>query len=87
MLAKAQADRAQLITAQEKKLGRLLTKDERKRFLLTKEEREQLRRQARLGVAGNVILQVGEQLGQPLTLDEAKFSSHYDPNAPCRIQC
>ena len=77
-LAKAQADRVQLIAAQEKKLGRSLTKDERKKFALTKEEREQLRKQARLGVANNVILQVSERLGQPLTLDGVKFSRHYE---------
>ena len=78
VLAKAQADRAQLIAAQEKKLGRSLTKDERKKLALTKEEREQFRNQARLGVANNVILQVSERLDQPLTFDEVKFSRHYE---------
>jgi penicillin-binding protein 2 len=77
-LDKAQADRAQLMAAQEKKLGRSLTKDERKKFMLTKEEREQLREQARLGVANNVIQQVSERLGQPLPLDGVKFSRHYE---------
>ena len=78
MLDKAQTDRAQFIAAQEKKLGRSLTKDERKKLALTKEEREQLRKQARLGVANNVILQVSERLGQPLPLDGVKFSRHYE---------
>ena len=77
-LARAQADRTQLIAAQEKKLGRSLTKDELKKLALTKEEREQLRKQARVGVAGDVILQVSEQLGQSLTLDGMKFSRHYE---------
>jgi penicillin-binding protein 2 len=78
MLAKAQADRMQLIAAQEKKLGRSLTKDERKKLALTKEERDQLRKQARLGVANNIILQSSERLGQPLTFDGMKFSRHYE---------
>ena len=77
-LARAQADRMQSIAAREKKPGRSLTKDERKKLALTKEEREQIRKQVRFGVANKVILQVGEQLGQPLTLDEAKFSRHYE---------
>jgi penicillin-binding protein 2 len=77
-LDKAQADRVQFIAAQEKKLGRSLTKDERKKLALTKEERERLREQARLGVANNVIRQVSERLGQPLPLDEVKFSRHYE---------
>jgi penicillin-binding protein 2 len=77
-LDKAQTDRVQFIAAQEKKLGRSLTKDERKKLALTKEEREELRKQARLGVANNVILQVSERLGQPLPLDGVKFSRHYE---------
>src|SRR5208282_2526313 len=44
--------RAQLIAAQEKKLGRPLTKVERKQFALTREQLEQLREQGRCSVAG-----------------------------------
>jgi penicillin-binding protein 2 len=78
MLVNAQAGRAQLIAAQKKKLGRSLTKAEQKQFALTKVEREQLREQARFGVASGVVMQVGERLGQSLTLDRAKFSRHYE---------
>ena len=45
----------QRIAAQEKKLGRPLTKAERRQFALTPEEREQLREQARFSVASDVV--------------------------------
>jgi penicillin-binding protein 2 len=77
-LANAQAEHAQLIAAQSKILGRPLTKAERKQFALTKAERAQLREQARFRVASGVVMQVGERLGQSLTLDRAKFSRHYE---------
>ena len=77
-LAHARAVQQQLMAAQEKKLGRTLTKDERKAFALTPEEREQLREQARFRVASDVVLQVSQQLGQPLQLDATVFSRHYE---------
>ncbi|MGA2802244.1 MAG: penicillin-binding transpeptidase domain-containing protein [Verrucomicrobiota bacterium] len=77
-LMNALAEHAQLIATQKKKLGRPLTKAERKQFALTKTERAQLREQARFGVASGIVMQVGERLGQSLTLDQAKFSRHYE---------
>jgi penicillin-binding protein 2 len=78
MLTNALAGHAQLIAAQKKKLGRPLTKVEQKQFALTKVERAQLREQARFGVASSVVTQVGERLGQSLTLDRTKFSRYYE---------
>jgi penicillin-binding protein 2 len=78
MLANALAEHARLIAAQKKKLGHPLTKAEREQFALTKAEREQLREEARFRVASGVVMQVGERLGQSLTLDRAKFSRHYE---------
>ncbi len=46
-LARMRAVQEQRIAAQEKKLGRSLTKVERRQFALTPEEREQLHEQAR----------------------------------------
>jgi len=69
--------RAQFITAQEKKLGRPLTKAERKFYALTTAQLEQLGNQARCRAAGAVVAQLGRLIGQPLTLDAVKFERDY----------
>ncbi len=68
----------QAIAAQEKKLGRSLTKVELKQFAFTTGQLQQLRAQARLNVANNLVAQVGQQLGQPLALDATKFERAYE---------
>ena len=65
----------QAIAAQEKKLGRSLTKTERKQFEL---DTEQIREQARVRVAGDAVAQMGQELGQPLTFDAKKFDIAYE---------
>ena len=75
--ASATNARARFIAAQEKQLGRSLTKAERKKLGFTTAQMEQLRAQARDRVASTVISQVGQKLGQPLTLDAAKFERDY----------
>ncbi|MEJ0090674.1 MAG: penicillin-binding transpeptidase domain-containing protein [Limisphaerales bacterium] len=65
------------IAAREKKLGRSLTKAERKEFAFTTVQLQQLRAQSRAIVANRLVAQVGQQLGQPLTLDAAKFERAY----------
>jgi len=77
-LARMRTVQEQGIAAQEKKLGRPLTKTERRQFALTPGEREQLHAQARFQVASDVVRQVGERLGQPLALNEAAFDRAYD---------
>ena len=77
-LARVRAVQAQRIAAQEKKLGRSLTKVERRQFALTPEERERLREQARFQVASGVVRRVSERLDQPLALNEATFDRAYD---------
>ena len=52
--------RARFIAAQEKQLGRPLTKPERKQFTFTTEKMEQLRGQARYRVASTVVSQIGQ---------------------------
>jgi penicillin-binding protein 2 len=69
--------RARFIAAQEKQLGRPLTKAERKQLAFTTSRMEQLHEQARYRVASAVVSQVGQKLGQPLTLDRAKFERDY----------
>jgi len=72
----ARADLKQQQTAEEKKLGRKLKKDERKKFLLTRKDREALRQAAHCQVASNVVAQVSQRLGQPLSLDLPGFLRH-----------
>jgi penicillin-binding protein 2 len=67
----------QNIAAQEKKLGRPLTKTERKQFAYSTAQWQQLQAEARLNVANRLVAQVGQQLGQALTLDAAKFERAY----------
>jgi penicillin-binding protein 2 len=73
----ALAAQQQAIAAQEKKLGRSLTKIERKQFAFTTAQIQQLRAQARLTVAGNLTAQIGRQLGQPLAFDAKNFERAY----------
>jgi penicillin-binding protein 2 len=77
-LAQARVARKLLMAAQEKKLGRSLTKAERKSYAFTRGQLQQLRAQARFNVASNVVAQLGRRLGQPLTLDAAKFERDYE---------
>ena len=77
-IAQARAGQKERIAAQEKKLGRSLTKAERKQFSLATEQLKQLRDQTRFQVADSVVEQVGQRLGQPLVLDPVTFKRHYD---------
>jgi penicillin-binding protein 2 len=77
-VARVRVFQQQRIAAEEKKLGRSLSKVERRQFSLTREEREQLRALARFQVASDVVRRVGERLDQPLALDSATFDRHYN---------
>jgi penicillin-binding protein 2 len=69
----AVAAQKQAIAAQEKKLGRSLSKAERKQFTFTTAQLEQLHAQARFAVANNIVAQVSQKLQQPITLDQKNF--------------
>ncbi len=75
--ARATNARGQMITAQEKQLGRPLTKVERKKFNFKTEQLEQLATQARQKVAASVTTQIGSKLGEPLTFDPKDFENAY----------
>ena len=77
-LAQARAGQRQRIAAEEKKLGHSLTKAERKQFALTPDLLKQLHEQSRFRVAAGVVEQVGQRLGQRLTLEETAFNRHYE---------
>jgi penicillin-binding protein 2 len=74
----ALATQQQTIAAQEKKLGRSLTKVERKQFALTTAQIGQLHAQARLSIASDLAAQIGQQLGQSLPLDAKNFERAYE---------
>ena len=76
--ASATNARAREIAGQEKRLGRPLTKAERKRLDFTPAQMDQFREQARFRVASSVVAQIGQRLGQPLKLDPKEFEHNYD---------
>ena len=65
------------LEAQEHKHKRKLTKEEKKPFLLTPQAKAQLREQASYEVASNVVVQIGQRMGQPVLLDPTNFLRHY----------
>lgn len=76
----ARAEVARRVTAEEKALGRRLTKAEKKQFLLKPQQRELLQAapiRARYEVASNVVLQVSQRLQQSVALDPTNFEKHY----------
>jgi penicillin-binding protein 2 len=77
LLKSARAAQKQNIANAEKKLGRSLTKAERKQFAFTPEQLEGLREQARVRVASGVLAQVSQKIGEPLTFDPIAFNRHY----------
>ena len=85
--ASATNARAQFIAAQEKQLGRPLTKAERQKFTFTSSQMEQFHEQGRYRVASAVVAQIGQKLGQPLALDPAKFERDYHQAPGHALHC
>src|ERR1039458_1905807 len=77
LMKQALAWQKQAIAAQEKKLGRSLTKAERKQFAFKPEQVEKIRAQARAQVAASVVAPISRKMGEPLPFDAAKFNRHY----------
>jgi penicillin-binding protein 2 len=77
-LRQARAEEAQEAAETEHKLGRSLTRLERKHFVLNTVQRNLLRESARSQIASNVILQVSQRLEQPLAIDVTNFERHYE---------
>jgi penicillin-binding protein 2 len=66
------------VTAQEKRLKRELTKQEKKQFALTLKIRNELQQQTHYEVSSNIVADVGARLGQSIPLEEKDFQRHYD---------
>ena len=77
LLKSARAVQKQNIANAEKKLGRSLTKAERKQFAFTTEQLQALRERARDGVASKLVAQVSQKMNQPLAFDAVMFNRHY----------
>jgi penicillin-binding protein 2 len=63
---------------QQKKLGRKLTKEERRHFILTAKDKSRIRQEARYEVSSNVVMQVSQRLRQPLWLNPTNFERHFE---------
>jgi penicillin-binding protein 2 len=77
---KAVRARAELAKKQSeliKRLDRRLNKKERKQFVLTLKDKMLLRQMARYEVASNVVTQISQRLGLPLSLVATNFERHY----------
>jgi penicillin-binding protein 2 len=68
----------QAIDAAEKKLGRSLTRSERKQFAFTPEQLEQLHIQGRVAVATRIVAQLSAKMGVALVLNPKKFERAYE---------
>jgi penicillin-binding protein 2 len=77
LLKSARAAQKQSIAATEKRLGRSLTKTERKQFAFKPEYLAQLRAAVRVRVANGVVNEVSKRVDQSLALDAAQFNRHY----------
>ena len=77
LLRAARAAQKQNLARAEKQLGRPLTKLERRAFAFSSRQIQDLRDRARLDVVGSVVADVGQKIGQPLTLDPTVFQRHY----------
>jgi penicillin-binding protein 2 len=78
LLKQAHEMQKQAIAAREKQLGRSLTKVERKQFAFSTAQLQQLQTQARFSVANNLVAQVSQKIGQPLSLDQKNFERAYE---------
>ncbi len=77
LMKQARMARTNAIAAEQKKLGRTLTKAELKQFNFNTKTLEQIRSQARIQVAANVVGQISQDMGVVLPFDAAKFDKHY----------
>jgi penicillin-binding protein 2 len=76
-LAGLRAERLALIAEQEKKLGRSLTRQERKTLAIKNSEKNALRQDARYSVASNAISRISLRLDEPISVDPTNFNRHY----------
>jgi penicillin-binding protein 2 len=77
-LFRARAALKQQAEEKQRQLKRKLNKEERKQFILSLRDKGVLRQKARYEVASNVVAEISQRLGQPLTLNPTNFQKHYE---------
>jgi penicillin-binding protein 2 len=77
-VSRARAFLKQQAEEKQRQLKRKLNKEERKQFVLLLRDQNALRQKARYEVASNVVAEISQRLGQPLTLNPTNFQKHCD---------
>jgi len=77
-VARARGELKRQMDGQQRRFARKLKSQEKKAFLLSAKEKSLLRQRARYEVASNVVAQISQRLGQPLSLDATNFQRHYE---------
>ena len=77
-VAAARGELKQKLEYQQRQLGHTLSKQQKKAFVLSSRDKALLRQKARYEVASNVVGQISQRLGEPLTLDPTNFQRHYE---------
>src|ERR1700761_8297053 len=77
LMKQARSERTNVLAAEKKKLGRSLTKAELKQYNFKPDTLEEIRSQARIQVAANVVNQISKDMGIELPFDADKFNKHY----------
>jgi len=76
-LAQTRDDLKRRMAQQETKLGRSLSRQEKKAFILSTAQKSSLRQEARYEVASNLVFVAAQYLRQPLSLNRTNFDDHY----------
>jgi penicillin-binding protein 2 len=76
-MKQARAWQKEMAAAEVKRLGRSLTKLEKKQFAFKTVQIDSINEQARDRVAANVVAQIGRNMGLSLPFDVVKFNRHY----------
>ncbi|MGH7866793.1 MAG: hypothetical protein ACREP9_03935, partial [Candidatus Dormibacteraceae bacterium] len=74
----ARAEAKQEQGTEEKRLGRGLTKKEKRKLGISPQDFIQMRKEARYTVASNVVREISQRLREPLMLDATNFERHYE---------
>jgi penicillin-binding protein 2 len=77
-LTRVRKDLALQMAAQEKRLQRELTKQEKKQFAVTLKIRNELQEQTHYEVSSNIVADVGARLEQSIPLEQKDFQRHYE---------
>jgi penicillin-binding protein 2 len=77
-ISRARKDLQQRLEAEQQKLGRKLTKEERKPFTFTSAAKTQLRKEARYEVVSNLVTQLSQRLQTPISVNVSNLQAHYN---------